>query len=185
MAATVSGFLLRLIGWKAVWIPPPSPKSVIIAYPHTSNWDFPITMLWRFAIGFPMHWVGKQSMFENPLGGLFKRWGGVPVDRSRASGFIDQLLVEYGKREIFHLTIAAEGTRSKTDHLKSGFYRLALAANVPVGLGFIDYRQKAIGIERWLILTGDREIDLKALRDYYTEKTGRHPAQAGEIRFKD
>ena len=185
MAATVSGFLLRLIGWKAVWVPPPSPKSVIIAYPHTSNWDFPITMLWRFAIGFPMHWVGKQSMFENPLGGLFKRWGGVPVDRSRASGFIDQLLVEYEKRGIFHLTIAAEGTRSKTDHLKSGFYRLALAANVPVGLGFIDYRQKAIGIERWLVLTGDREIDLDALRDYYAEKTGRRPAQAGEIRFKD
>lgn len=185
MGARLARLLLRLFGWTLVWAPPPGPKSVVIAYPHTSNWDFPLTLLWRFATGFPLHWAGKDTMFDNPLGGLFRRWGGVPVNRRERTGLIGQLCREYAERDTFHLAIAPEGTRKRTDHLKSGFYRLALAAGVPVGLGFIDYRTRTLGIGCWLTLTGDEAADLDTLRAFYADKTPLRPAQAGDIRFRD
>ena len=185
MGSRLCRFLLRLLGWQIVFVPPPSPKTVIIGYPHTSNWDFPVAMLWRFATGFPMHWVAKREMFANPLGGLFQQWGGVPLDRSQPGGFIEQVLAEFQRRECFHLAIAPEGTRRKTDHWKSGFYRLTLAADVPLGLGFIDHGSKRLGIGQWITLSGDRDADLETIRTFYADKRGYHPAQAGTIRFND
>jgi 1-acyl-sn-glycerol-3-phosphate acyltransferase len=178
-------WLLRLFGWRIVLSPPPSTKTVVIGYPHTSNWDFPLTMLWRFATGFPLHWVAKKEMFENPLGGLFRRWGGVPLDRAHVGGFIDQVGEEFRRRDGFHLAIAPEGTRRKTAHWKSGFYRLALAADVPLGLAFIDYGTKTIGIGEWLTLSGERAADLERIRAFYAGKRGYRPQQAGDIRFND
>ncbi|MCP5267428.1 MAG: 1-acyl-sn-glycerol-3-phosphate acyltransferase [Zoogloeaceae bacterium] len=185
MISRLCRLLLRLIGWQLVYELPPAAKSVVIGYPHTSNWDFPITMLWRFATGFPMFWVAKQEMFANPCGGLFRRWGGVPLDRSRPGGFLEQMVEEFAAREVFHLAIAPEGTRRKTDSWKSGFYRLALAAKVPVGLGFMDYSRKRIGIERWVTLSGNRDEDLALIAAYYADKAAYRPEKAGEIRFRD
>lgn len=185
MVSRVCKLLLRLIGWQLVFVPPPSTKTVVVGYPHTSNWDFPITMLWRFATGFPMSWVAKQEMFANPFGGLFKRWGGVPLDRKRPDGFIEQMIEVYQQRETFHLAIAPEGTRRKTGHWKSGFYRLAMTAGVPIGLGFLDYGKKRLGIECWITLSGNREADLAQIKAFYADKTGYCPERAGAIRFKD
>ncbi|MCK6407001.1 MAG: 1-acyl-sn-glycerol-3-phosphate acyltransferase [Rhodocyclaceae bacterium] len=178
-------FLLRLLGWQVVFVAPPSPKTVIIGYPHTSNWDFPVTMLWRFATGFPMQWVAKKEMFENPLGSLFQRWGGIPLDRSKPDGFIEQVCAEFARRESFHLAIAPEGTRKRTDHWKTGFHRIAVAAGVPLGLAFLDYGRKQLGIAEWIVLSGDREADLERIRAYYADKRGYRPERAGDIRFKD
>lgn len=185
IASPLCRSLLRLVGWRLVLVPPPSPKTVIIGYPHTSNWDFPLAMLWRFATGFPLFWVAKREMFANPLGGLFRRWGGIPLDRARPGGFIEQMGEEFGRRDSFHLALAPEGTRRKTAHWKSGFYRLAVAAGVPLGLAYLDYGTKTLGIERWITLSGDREADLAEIRAFYAGKTGRHPQQAGDIRFND
>ena len=185
MVSRLCRFLLRLFGWQLVFVPPPSPKTVIIGYPHTSNWDFPVAMLWRFATGFPMLWVAKKEMFQNPLGGLFQRWGGIPLDRSRPDGFIEQVCAEFGKREVFHLAIAPEGTRKHTDHWKSGFYRIAVAANVPLGLGFLDYGRKQLGITEWIVLSGYREAELARIRSFYAGKQGCRPGRAGDIRFRD
>lgn len=185
MASRICRFLLRLLGWRIVFVPPPSPKTVIIGYPHTSNWDFPVAMLWRFATGFPMQWVAKKEMFQNPFGGMFRRWGGIPLDRSRPEGFIEQVVAEFAKRERFHLAIAPEGTRRKTDHWKSGFHRIATAAGVPLGLGFLDYGTKTLGIGDWIVLSGDREADLERIRAFYTDKRAYRPDRAGEIRFRD
>jgi 1-acyl-sn-glycerol-3-phosphate acyltransferase len=185
MASRICRFLLRLIGWQIVLVPPPSPKAVIIGYPHTSNWDFPVAMLWRFATGFPFSWVAKKEMFENPFGGLFQRWGGIPLDRSRPGGFLDQMRDEFRTRDRFHLAIAPEGTRRKTDHWKSGFYRLAVAADVPLGLGFLDYGTKTLGIGAWITLSGEREADLEKIRAFYAGKRGYREQQAGDIRFND
>lgn len=185
MIGRLCSLLLRLFGWQAVFVPPPSAKTVIIGYPHTSNWDFPVAMLWRFATGFAFSWVAKKEMFQNPLGGLFRRWGGIPLDRSRPEGFVEQVCAEFGRREAFHLAIAPEGTRRRTDHWKSGFHRIAVAAGVPLGLGFLDYGRKQLGIAEWITLSSDRDADLARIRAFYADKAGYRPERAGEIRFRD
>ena len=176
--------LLRLFGWKTSLVWPPEPRGVIVVYPHTSNWDFPIGVLFRIGHRLKANWVGKQEMFRWPLRGLFLRIGGIPLDRRRTTGFIDALLQEYRSRDWMWLAIAPEGTRRHTDHWKAGFYQIALAANVPIGLGYIDYATRTVGIDKYLRMTGDREADLGRIRDFYASKRGRRPELAGEIRLK-
>jgi 1-acyl-sn-glycerol-3-phosphate acyltransferase len=176
--------LLRLFGWKTILVWPPEPRGVIVVYPHTSNWDFPIGVLFRIGHRLKANWVGKQEMFRWPLRGWFVRIGGIPLNRRKTTGFIDALLAEFRSREWMWLAIAPEGTRGHTDHWKAGFYQIALAANVPVALAYIDYATKTVGIDTYLRMTGDREADLGRIRAFYASKRGRRPEFAGEIRLK-
>jgi 1-acyl-sn-glycerol-3-phosphate acyltransferase len=176
--------LLRLFGWRSVLVWPPEPKGVIVVYPHTSNWDFIVGVLFRVGHGLPAHWVGKDTMFFWPLGQLYRRIGGIPVNRRASTGFVDTLLEEYRRRDWMWLAVTPEGTRGHTDHLKSGFYRLALAADIPVGLGYIDYASRTVAIDTYMRFTGDCERDLAALRRFYATKHGRRPEYEGEIRFR-
>lgn len=184
MLGRLCSIVLRLIGWRTIFVPPPGPKSVVLVYPHTSNWDFPIGLLFRFRHGMAIHWAGKDTLFCWPLRGIFLRLGGVPINRRERTGMIGQLTDVFARAESFHLCITPEGTRARTDHWKSGFYRIALAADVPVGLGFFDYRTRTVGIERWITLSGNEEQDLALLRACYADKTARYPEKAGEIRFR-
>jgi 1-acyl-sn-glycerol-3-phosphate acyltransferase len=177
--------VLRVLGWTLRYVPPPSPKSVLIFYPHTSNWDFPLGLLARAACGLRVHWVGKHTLFRGPLGPIMRRLGGIPVDRSARAGIVEQLRARFAARDSFHVAIAPEGTRSRGECWKTGFYRLALAAGVPVGLGFFDYRRREIGIEQWLTLSGDPEVDLQRIAEVYADRSARHPEQATPIRFGD
>lgn len=176
--------LLRLAGWKVVLVRPPVPKAVVIFYPHTSNWDFVVGILARYAIAIPIRFVGKDTLFRRPFGGLFRRLGGIPVDRRQSTGFVGGLIEAFGKADSLYLTIAPEGTRGKTDHWKSGFYRVALAANVPLGLAFIDYPRREVGIGNWLSLSGNEAEDLARIRACYTGKRGKRPEKEGDIRFR-
>ena len=176
--------LLRLCGWRSVLVWPAEPRGVIIVYPHTSNWDFIIGMLFRIGHGLPANWIGKAEMFPQPFAGLLKRLGGIPVDRRRATGFLDALLEEFRRRDWIWVAIAPEGTRSRADHLKSGFYQLAVAAGVPVALGYIDYGSRTVGIDTYLRMSGDRDADLARIRDFYADKRGRRPELAGQLRFR-
>ncbi|MBI4989206.1 MAG: 1-acyl-sn-glycerol-3-phosphate acyltransferase [Rhodocyclales bacterium] len=176
--------LLRLFGWRVRLVWPPVPKAVVIVYPHTSNWDFVVGILARYAIAIPIRFVGKDTLFRWPFGGLFRRLGGIPVDRRRSSGFVGGLIEAFDKADSLYLAIAPEGTRSKVDHWKSGFYRLALAARVPLGLAFIDYSRREVGIEVWLSLSGNEAEDLAAIRAYYADKRGKRPGKEGSIRFR-
>lgn len=180
-----AALVLRLIGWKSVFTPPPGPKSVVLVYPHTSNWDFPLGVLFKSKHQVAINWAGKDSLFRWPLRSWFLQLGGVPINRREASGMIRQLVGEFEQRDSFCMCITPEGTRSMTDHWKTGFYRLALEAKVPVGLGFMDYGKKEVGIGKWVTLTGDEEADLQMLRDYYADKKAFAPEKAGEIRFKE
>ena len=180
----LAAFLLARLGWKVDVTWPDAPRVVVIVYPHTSNWDFFLGYLARRAAGLPAAWVGKHTIFRWPVGGLLRRMGGIPVDRARAGGLVEALLREFERRPTMCLALAPEGTRTRLDHLKSGFYRLALAARVPVGLAFLDYRERLVAIHTWLDLTGDEEVDLGRIRQAYAGKIGRRPEQASEIRFR-
>jgi 1-acyl-sn-glycerol-3-phosphate acyltransferase len=184
MMRLLATFIYRLIGWRSVFVPPPGPKSVLLVYPHTSNWDFPLGVLFNAKHPIFIHWAGKDTLFRGLMGVIARALGGVAINRREHTGMVGQLVKVFAERESFHLCITPEGTRSKTDHWKSGFYRLALEAKVPVGLGFFDYRNKCVGVERWVTLTGDEEADLAMLRQYYAGKTGCYPEKAGDIRFK-
>jgi 1-acyl-sn-glycerol-3-phosphate acyltransferase len=176
--------LLHLAGWRGVLVWPPEPHGVIMVYPHTSNWDFVFGMLFRIGHGLPANWVGKKEMFPKPIAGLLARLGGIPVDRRRANGFIETLLEEYRRRDWMWVAITPEGTRSHAGHIKSGFYQLAVTAGVPVGLGYVDYATRTVGIDTYLHMSGDRDADLARIRDFYADKRGRHPELAGELRLR-
>ena len=182
-AEALARWLLGRRGWRIVYASPPAPKCVITFYPHTSNWDFVIGILARAAIGLPCHFVAKDTLFRWPTGGILRRMGGIPVNRREHTGFIAQLAREFSSRERFFVAIAPEGTRSRTERWKSGFYHLALAARVPLALAYIDYPRREIGIGAYLDLTGDAERDLAAIRGFYSDKIGRWPGKQGEIRL--
>jgi 1-acyl-sn-glycerol-3-phosphate acyltransferase len=175
--------LLALFGWRVEVVLPPAPRCLIVVYPHTSNWDFVVGYLAKLAAGLPVWWVGKDSLFRPPFAGLFRRMGGIPVNRREPAGFVDQLARELERSPQLWLAITPEGTRSYTDRWKSGFYRLALAANVPVGLAFIDYRAREVGLVTYLTMTGDEARDLEHIRAVYAGKLGKRPELAGAIRF--
>ncbi len=175
--------VLALLGWRLDILWPPVPKCVIIVYPHTSNWDFFVGYLALLDVGLPAQWIGKDTIFRWPVAGLLRRMGGMPVNRREHRGLTAQLLREFERRRWMWLAIAPEGTRARSDRWKSGFYHLALAARVPVGLAFIDYRERLIGLRIYLDLTGDEEQDLARMRAVYAGKTGKHPGQASDIRF--
>ena len=158
---------------------------MVLVYPHTTNWDFAIGILFRARYRLDFRWAGKDTLFRWPLRGFFLRLGGVPINRREPSGIIAQLTRAFDDVESFHFCIAPEGTRSKTDHWKTGFYRLALATRVPLGLGYIDYGHKCIGIERWITLSGDENADLALIARYYAGKQGLYPEKVGDIRFKN
>jgi len=181
----LAAIILRLVGWRTVYTVPPGPKSVVIVYPHTSNWDFPIGMLFKMCHSVDLHWAGKDTLFFGPFRWFFGKLGGVPINRREATGMTRQLAEAYAQNPSFSICIAPEGTRSKSDHWKTGFYRLALSTGLPLGLGFIDYGSKSAGIAHWVTLSGNEEADLEMLRAYYAEKTGLYPEKAGDIRFKE
>jgi 1-acyl-sn-glycerol-3-phosphate acyltransferase len=177
--------VLRLFRWRVVLAQPVPARSVVVFYPHTSNWDFVIGLLAKWATGIEFRWVAKHTLFATPLRALFLCWGGIPVDRRDPGGFLETLGEAYRVTPSFHLVITPEGTRSRTEHWKSGFYRLARAVDVPVGLAFLDRARREVGIGAWIAMTGDIASDLASLRAFYEDKAGWRPALAGPIRFRD
>jgi len=182
--ARLAANVLAFLRWRTVVARPTPQKAVIIFYPHTSNWDFVIGLLAKWALGFDVHWVGKESLFRGPLGGIFKRWGGIAVDRSARTGSIARLAEVFSAHDRFLLALAPEGTRQRVEHWRSGFYYLALAAKVPLALAFIDYPSREVGVAGYLELSGDSERDLAAIAAFYAGRTGRRPALQSPIRFE-
>ena len=159
-------------------------RAVVVFYPHTSNWDFVIGLLARFGLAIPVIWAGKDNLFQWPFKGLWRALGGIPVNRREHTGFVAFMVAEFARREAMLLVIAPEGTRRRTDYWKSGAYRVALAAQVPLVLAFIDYKAREVGVGGMLRLTGDAAVDFAALRAFYRDKTARHPEQASPMALK-
>ena len=176
---------LKTMGWRVEGKIPNIKKFVIIAAPHTSNWDFLLGILFVTRHGIGLRWVGKDSLFRWPLKWFFLKLGGLPINRREPTGAIRKLADSFAQNEKLTICIAPEGTRAKGDHWRTGFYRLAQEATVPVGLGFFDYHRKCVGIERWVSLSGDEEADLALFRSYYADKAALYPEKAGDICFRD
>jgi 1-acyl-sn-glycerol-3-phosphate acyltransferase len=182
--AGLATHLLRIAGWRVVGVPPDIPRCVLVFFPHTSNWDFPLLLLARSALGIRASYLGKHTLFRAPYGWFFRWLGGIPVERGEPQHLVSAIAEEFRRRSRLWLAMAPEGTRAKTDHWKSGFYRIALAAQVPVLLTFIDAGRKECGLCGLVALSGDEEQDLAAIRACYAGKRGIYPELAGDIRFR-
>ena len=176
-------FMLTLMGWKLIDLPLRPPKAVVIAYPHTSNWDFPVTLLALAALPFGAQWVAKDTLFRGILGPIMRALGGVAVNRRERTGFVERVADEFRRRENFHLIIATEGTRRLQAGWKSGFYRIALAARVPVIMAVVDYPKREVGLLASIELSGDQDADMMRIAACYEGRRGYHHENASPIRL--
>jgi len=180
----MSRALLHAAGWRLILDLPRLERAVVVFYPHTSNWDFVVGLLARFALNVPVTWAGKDNLFRWPWRSLWRRLGGIPVNRRERTGFVGQMIEAFAVRERMLLAIAPEGTRQRTDHWKSGFYRVAVGAGVPIVMAFIDFPRREVGVGGSFTPSGDAVADVARLRAFYGDKTGRHPQQAGPIALR-
>ncbi len=165
----------ELSGWTAVQEAPPPRKCVIIAAPHTSNWDFLYFFGLSNSLNIKSHWIGKHSLFRWPFGNILRRMGGFPVDRSKSQNLVDTMIQEFNSRDDFILTIPPEGTRSNVRQWRTGFYHIAMGANVPLICGLMDYAKKVGGLGPAFMPTGDYDADMKIVGEYYHSVTPKFP----------
>ncbi len=168
-------WLFKSQGWRVTGMPPQPKKFVIIAAPHTSNWDFVYFVGAGDGLGLDLSFMGKKSLFRWPFARMMKDMGGIPVDRSSSQNYVEQMIEEFGRRAEFMLTIAPEGTRGKVRQWKTGFYHIALGANVPMVCATMDYRLKLVDLGPAVWPTGDYEKDIEGIKALYAKCTPKYP----------
>lgn len=173
-----SVFVFTINGWKAVEETPAPRKCVIIAAPHTSNWDFLYFFGLTNKLDIKSYWIGKDTLFKWPWGDMMRRMGGIPVDRSKSNNMVDAMVAEFDKRDDFILTIPPEGTRGSVRQWRTGFYYIALKAKVPIVIGMMDYGKKTGGLGAAFVPTGDYKKDMAMISEYYKSVTPKHPEMA-------
>lgn len=184
MLARLSMWLLQTMGWTVTADYPDTEKYVLIVAPHTSNWDFVVGLLANWALRLHVRYIGKHTLFYWPWGWIFRRLGGVPVRRGHSTDMIRQITRMFENSDRLVLALAPEGTRSKTDHWKSGFYHIARAAHVPIVMGYLDFGHKRAGLGAAFCPGDDLEADFDRIRDFYRDKLGKHPEKASLIRAR-
>lgn len=170
--------ILRLIGWTAVGKEIANPRLVLIGAPHTSNWDFPLMLLIVLKLRLKVFWMGKHTLFRFPFGGLMRWLGGIPIDRSKSNNVVQQMVEEFQRQSELVVLIPPEGTRSKVERWKTGFYHIASNAGVPILLGYVDAPRKEAGLADFFHPTGDLEQDMQSIREFYADKGGLKPENA-------
>jgi 1-acyl-sn-glycerol-3-phosphate acyltransferase len=184
----VARALLCLGGWRIEFSGLPTWQGVIVVYPHTSNWDFVVGLLAKWALGLPVRFWGKDSLFRAPvLGRFMRRVGGIAVDRSAAHGVVGSTVAQMRRArehgELFWLALAPEGTRRAMPGWRSGFYRVALGAQVPIGVASFDYPRRVVRLTDFLTPLGDEAQDMACMARLLAGVQGRRPAQASPIRL--
>lgn len=181
--------LMRMAGWRIDWSGLPARQGVILVYPHTSNWDFVVGLLAKWAMGLPVRFWAKNSLFKVPGFGHWVRWlGGIAVDRGSARGVVGDtvaaMLAALDRDEFFWLAVAPEGTRSLTTGWRSGSYQVAVRTRVPVGLAYFDFPSKTVGLREFVQLSGDPEEDFKLLRQHLGQRIGKRPQLASPVQLR-
>lgn len=175
----------KVSGWKLVTEPAPDRPTVFLGAPHTSNWDFPLTLAVAWSLEMEIRWLGKKSLFKGPAGPIMRALGGISVDRENPHGMVDDLVLQIKEGATFGLVIAPDGTRSGNAHWKNGFYRIARETGLGVTLGYVDGTTKTTGLGPTVDLTGDVAADMDVIRAFYADKSGYHPEKRVEPRLRD
>jgi 1-acyl-sn-glycerol-3-phosphate acyltransferase len=162
-------------GWTAAQETAPPRKCIIVAAPHTSNWDFVYYIGLTQSLGIKPYFMAKTSLFHWPMGNFMLDMGGVPVDRKKGGNYVQAMIDEFARRDEFMLTIAPEGTRGSVKQWRTGFYHIAVGANVPIVVGMMDYAKKTGGLGPAIWPSGDYEADMEKLSKIYASVTPRHP----------
>lgn len=177
--------LLRLAGWRVLGTPPDEPRYVVIAAPHTSNWDFPWMLLMAWATGMRIRWLGKHTLFRGPAGPVMRALGGVAVRRHRSEDRVAATARAFAEADALVLVIPPEGTRARTEHWRSGFYHIARTADVPLVPTALDYGQRCGIIGEAFRASGDVRADMDRFRHFYDGPVGRHPERFGPVRLRE
>ena len=175
----LSIYFLKLTGWKITGeLPPEAAKCVMIAAPHTSNWDLPYMLMVAFQLRLKVYWMGKASLFSPPFRGVMMWLGGIPIVRERANNVVaasaEAIRVA---TQALQLVVPPEGTRSKSRYWKTGFYYIALEARVPIVMAYMDYERKLSGLGPTLYPSGDIDADMKIVKAFYAPFKGKNAAQ--------
>lgn len=177
--------LLALGGWRVEVAEPPPERCVIIGAHHTTWFDLILTLLLMGATGFRFRWIAKAVLFRPPLGWLLRALGGMPVERGARAHFVDQIVAAFAPGTPLRIAIVPEGTRSFTDHWKTGFYYIALGAHVPIVPGYADFARRCVGLGPALMPTGVIEADFVEYERFYANIVGMIPERQGLVRHKD
>ena len=185
----VACWLLKKLGWRVQFAGLPALQGVLVVYPHTSNWDFVVLVLVKWAVGIPVHFWGKDKLFRIPLFGRWLRYlGGIPVDRSSPRGIVGQAVDQVTQARLngcyFWLALSPEGTRKYSTGWRSGFYQIVLKSSVPLGLVRLDFRKREVTVQDFVHLTGDEIEDFKRISSVYHGVTGYIPQNAAHIRLR-
>ncbi len=154
-------------GWRIEGALPDIAKYVVVAAPHTTNWDLPHALSAGLVWGRRVHWMGKHTLFRWPFGGVMRWLGGVAIDRTKANNAVEQMVAWFSRQDRLVLVIPPSGTRSASVKWKTGFYHIAVGARVPIVLCFIDYRRRVIGVAKIFDPSGDFDTDMAAIQAVY------------------
>lgn len=175
MLQKLSSLILKMLGWTIMSeIPPEIKKGIVLQAPHTSMMDFVIGRMAFWHYGVKINLLIKKEAFNTWYGGLLKAVGGIPVDRQKSTKLVDQVAEKFDETDSLFLVVTPEGTRTRVDNWKKGFYYIALKAKVPILVGFIDYPKKIGGIGPHVYPTGDFEKDMKEIEGYLRGFTGKN-----------
>lgn len=175
---------MRALGWKFKGQKPPEKKFVLLGAPHTSNWDFFITLALIGYFDLPLRYMVKDQVFKGPWSGLLKSLGAIPIDRSRRVNVVDSTIEALQTHDEIVIGILPEGTRKRTEYWKSGFYHIAFGAGVPVVLAKVDGLSKTLTLGPAILLTGDIESDMAKIADYYSDAVAIFPDCFGPVRLR-
>ena len=171
--------------WRLVTEPAPDRPTVLIGAPHTSNWDFVFMLAIAWRLDMRIRWLGKKPLFRGWRGPIMKGLGGIPVDRAAPSSVVSEVLDRIRSGDVFGLVVTPDGTRSGSTHWKSGFYRIAREAQIPVTLGYVDRTTMTTGLGPTFELSGDVSRDMDRIRAFYADKAGGRPQHRVEPRLRE
>ncbi|HIF91741.1 MAG: 1-acyl-sn-glycerol-3-phosphate acyltransferase [Myxococcales bacterium] len=177
--------LIAVTGWKPDGVRPEPKKFVLIAAPHTTNWDFIYLIAFAALFEIEISWMGKHTLFRWPFGFFARALGGVPVHRNRSEKMVTAMARTFDEHEELGLVVPAEGTRGYVEYWKSGFYHIAMTARVPIVMSYLDYTQKMGGFGPAFFPAGDPRQDMDTIRAFYEGRQGKHPELFGQIRLRE
>ena len=177
--------ILKSFGWTIDYSTLSISRCVIIAAPHTSNWDFLLMLLFAGAFKIKINWMGKSSLFKKPYGFIFRLMGGIAVQRSKKNNLVADMITLFNSENQMRLVVPVEGTRAYNHFWKSGFYHIAKGASVPILPTFLDYSKKTGGFGIAIHVTDDVIADMDKLRDFYSTVKGKFPTHSSTVRLKE